>query len=376
MTDTTTTTGSAEGEAVDARYRDASLPIADRVEILLSQMTLEEKAGLFFQTMITIGEGGELAGVDPMFGTALDRGVRARPRHDPLQRARRGADRPPDGRVAQPPAGAGRDDPPRHPRHVSTDPRHSFSDNPGAAIMAGPFSQWPEAIGLAAIGDEATMDALRRHRAPRVHGRRHPRRPAPAGRPRHRAALVAPGRDVRRGPRAVGPHGRRLHPRLPGRRARPRLGRDHDEALPRRRPPAGRRGPALRLRPRAGLPGRRVRAAPQALRGRLRGGHQPDHAVLRHAGRHRVRGGRLRLQQVGHHGPPARALRLRRDRLHRLGPALRRRDHGPAVPGPRMGRRAPHDARAHAQGARRGRRPVRRRGDPRAPRRPRRAAAT
>ena len=44
------------------------------------------------------------------------------------------------------------------PVTISTDPRHSFSDNPGAAIMAGPFSQWPEAIGLAAIGDEATME--------------------------------------------------------------------------------------------------------------------------------------------------------------------------------------------------------------------------
>ena len=41
MTDTTTTTRSTEGEAVDARYRDASLPIPDRIEILLSQMTLE-----------------------------------------------------------------------------------------------------------------------------------------------------------------------------------------------------------------------------------------------------------------------------------------------------------------------------------------------
>ena len=51
-----------------ARFRDASLPIDERVENLLSQMTLEEKAGLFFQTMITMGEDGELADADPMFG--------------------------------------------------------------------------------------------------------------------------------------------------------------------------------------------------------------------------------------------------------------------------------------------------------------------
>ena len=31
-----------------------------------AQMTLEEKAGLFFQTMITMGEDGELAEADPV----------------------------------------------------------------------------------------------------------------------------------------------------------------------------------------------------------------------------------------------------------------------------------------------------------------------
>ena len=44
------------------------------------------------------------------------------------------------------------------PVTLSTDPRHSFSDNPGAAIMAGPFSQWPETMGLAAIGDEELVE--------------------------------------------------------------------------------------------------------------------------------------------------------------------------------------------------------------------------
>ncbi|MBU4464623.1 MAG: glycoside hydrolase family 3 C-terminal domain-containing protein, partial [Actinobacteria bacterium] len=39
------------------------------------------------------------------------------------------------------------------PVTISTDPRHAFSDNPGAAILAGPFSQWPEPLGLAATRD-------------------------------------------------------------------------------------------------------------------------------------------------------------------------------------------------------------------------------
>ncbi|MEN9715748.1 MAG: hypothetical protein RJA35_1215 [Actinomycetota bacterium] len=39
------------------------------------------------------------------------------------------------------------------PITVSTDPRNHFSNNPGAAMQAGAFSQWPETLGLAAIGD-------------------------------------------------------------------------------------------------------------------------------------------------------------------------------------------------------------------------------
>ena len=48
--------------------------------------------------------------------------------------------------------------PMRVPVTLSTDPRHHFSDNPMASLMAGPFSQWPEPIGLAAIGSDAAME--------------------------------------------------------------------------------------------------------------------------------------------------------------------------------------------------------------------------
>jgi beta-glucosidase len=43
------------------------------------------------------------------------------------------------------------------PVTLSTDPRHAFTDNPGASFTAGPFSQWPEMLGLAAIGDQETV---------------------------------------------------------------------------------------------------------------------------------------------------------------------------------------------------------------------------
>src|SRR4029453_7446927 len=38
------------------------------------------------------------------------------------------------------------------PVTLSTDPRHHFTENVGTAAAAGAFSQWPETLGLAAIG--------------------------------------------------------------------------------------------------------------------------------------------------------------------------------------------------------------------------------
>ena len=41
------------------------------------------------------------------------------------------------------------------PVTLSTDPRHAFTHNPGTSMAAGPFSEWPEPLGLAALGDVA-----------------------------------------------------------------------------------------------------------------------------------------------------------------------------------------------------------------------------
>ena len=45
------------------------------------------------------------------------------------------------------------------PLTISTDPRHHFQEVVGASSRGGAFSQWPETLGLAAIGD----DTLTRH---------------------------------------------------------------------------------------------------------------------------------------------------------------------------------------------------------------------
>jgi beta-glucosidase len=43
------------------------------------------------------------------------------------------------------------------PVTISTDPRHHFQHVPGASAAAVGFSQWPEPLGLAALGDAATV---------------------------------------------------------------------------------------------------------------------------------------------------------------------------------------------------------------------------
>lgn len=159
MTDTTTTNVPAAASAASDRpWLDASLPVDERVELLLAAMTVEEKAGLFFQTMITMGEDGELAEADPVFGLPSNReyvlekgmthfnllgvaptaGAIAR-WHNTLQEL-----------AASTRLGI--------PVTISTDPRHSFTENPGTAMLAGPFSQWPDALGLAATRDAALVE--------------------------------------------------------------------------------------------------------------------------------------------------------------------------------------------------------------------------
>ncbi len=140
-------------------YEDPRRPLDERVEDLLAQLTLEEKAGLMYHAPIGIGAGGELleepAPFSPVPTPEL---VRERhinhfniywapgPRetagwHNRLQRlaetTRLGI-----------------------PVTISSDPRHGFSDNPATSLSSGALSSWPEPIGLAAAGDEELVHAF------------------------------------------------------------------------------------------------------------------------------------------------------------------------------------------------------------------------
>jgi beta-glucosidase len=134
-------------------YEDPRRPVEERVDDLLSQLTLEEKAGLMYHTPIGIGLGGELleepAPFSPVptpelvcerlinhFNIYSSPGPRETAGwHNRLQKLAEGT------RLGIPVT-------------ISSDPRHGFSDNPATSMSSGALSPWPEPIGLAAAGDD------------------------------------------------------------------------------------------------------------------------------------------------------------------------------------------------------------------------------
>ncbi|EIT77066.1 putative beta-glucosidase C [Aspergillus flavus] len=132
-------------------YKDASYCIDERVDDLLARMTIEEKAGQLFHTRLMDGplddEGSgnnahnstsNMIGEKHMthFNLASDI-TNATETAEFINRIQELA--------LQTRLGI--------PVTVSTDPRHSFTENVGTGFKAGVFSQWPESIGLAALRD-------------------------------------------------------------------------------------------------------------------------------------------------------------------------------------------------------------------------------
>jgi beta-glucosidase len=135
-------------------YEDSRLPLEARVEDLLGQMTLEEKAGLMFHTMIGMKEDGGLTESSGVFSLPATPELVIEHRlnhfnvleitlpeltaawHNRLQKL---AERTRLG----------------IPVSLSSDPRHSFNQNLAANMRTEHFSQWPEPVGLAASGDPA-----------------------------------------------------------------------------------------------------------------------------------------------------------------------------------------------------------------------------
>src|ERR1051326_9203662 len=138
-------------------YEDSRRPIEERVEDLLTQMTLEEKAGLLFQRAITVPPDGSLAEQPTPFSplTTSELVLKRLMNHfnvfaiaPPRQMAtwyNRLQTLAEETRLGIPVT-------------ISSDPRHAFSNNPATSGQSSAFSQWPEPIGLAAIGDAMLVE--------------------------------------------------------------------------------------------------------------------------------------------------------------------------------------------------------------------------
>ncbi len=133
------------------------LDVDQRVADLLDRMTLAEKAGMLFQTMIIVGSG-DLSEPNSTYRVSSPEHlikdqllthfnvIRAAddPRilaewHNQLQELASGT------RLGIPVT-------------LSTDPRNHFTENVGTAASAGAFSQWPEMLGFAAIGSAELVE--------------------------------------------------------------------------------------------------------------------------------------------------------------------------------------------------------------------------
>ena len=139
------------GNGIMEPYENPTLPPDERVADLLTRMTLEEKAGLMMVSILEAGENGDIVEGEGLFRDATSTLIHdKRMNHFNALRlpgpryAARWSNRLQD-MAANTRLGI--------PVTLYTDPRHSFSENLGAALAAGAFSQWPEALGLGAIGD-------------------------------------------------------------------------------------------------------------------------------------------------------------------------------------------------------------------------------
>ncbi|PNI08336.1 beta-glucosidase [Arthrobacter sp. AFG7.2] len=143
------------GNGVLDPYEDPRLDPSTRAKDLLMRLSVEEKAGLLFNTVMVVGEVADHDTASP-FGPES-------PRDFVVGRAINhfNIGRFPSARHMARWQNAMQElaelTPHGIPITFATDPRHGFAQNDGMAFATGSFSQWPEPMGLAALGDPAVM---------------------------------------------------------------------------------------------------------------------------------------------------------------------------------------------------------------------------
>jgi beta-glucosidase len=136
-------------------YEDPRRRPEERADDLVARLSLDEKIGLMFQTVIEAGPDGEVleqAGQiskSPTSVVVLHKKMNHFNVHG-LNDARLAA------RWSNALQQLATETPHGIPVTISTDPRHAFAENVGVGFSAGPFSQWPEGLGLAAIDEPET----------------------------------------------------------------------------------------------------------------------------------------------------------------------------------------------------------------------------
>ena len=137
-------------------FEDSRLTPEERTEDLLGRLSLAEMVGLMFQTGIQPGPEGQLVeepGIMTRYG-ATELVVGRHMNHFNVHHITNARDAARWSNALQRAAEA---TPHAIPVTVSTDPRHAFVENIGSSFVAGPFSQWPDGLGLGAIDDVETV---------------------------------------------------------------------------------------------------------------------------------------------------------------------------------------------------------------------------
>lgn len=135
-------------------YEDPRLPVAERVADLLGRLTLEEKAGLMMHSIVSVTTSGELDGEPMMPGRPGTPEEYITERHITHLNVHRIPEPRAMARWANSVQAVAESAPHGIPVTISTDPRHSFTENWGASFSAEHLSAWPEPIGLGALADE------------------------------------------------------------------------------------------------------------------------------------------------------------------------------------------------------------------------------
>lgn len=139
-------------------YEDSRLPTAVRVEDLLGRLSLPEKVGLMFHTVIEAGADGGLLEAPGRISKSPTSSVVLH-KHLNHFNVHLLADAGAAARWSNNLQLLAQQSPHGIPVTVSTDPRHSFIENSGVSFAASMMSQWPEPLGLAALDD---ADRVRR----------------------------------------------------------------------------------------------------------------------------------------------------------------------------------------------------------------------